>query len=73
MAFLAATTSTQTCPRAFLIDSAAPLRSPADSFNTAARSSSREVRLRVPTFSVVYFGRSPPNQKRGEKGHYWGT
>ena len=37
----------------------------------SARSSNREVRIRVPTFfSVVYFSRgTPPNQKRnGEKG-----
>ena len=30
-----------------------------------SRSSSREVRMRVPTFSVVYFSRA--------KGHCWGT
>ena len=35
----------------------------------SARSSSREVRLRVPTFfcSLFEYG-NPPNQKRGEKG-----
>ena len=33
------------------------------------RSSSREVRIRVPTVAVVYFTRvpNPPNQKRGER------
>ena len=35
-----------------------------------ARSSSTEVRIRVPRFSVVYFNRGTP-QKR-EKGDYWG-
>ena len=36
------------------------------------RSSSREVRIRVPfPFSVVYFGRGTLPPKKGEKGHYW--
>ena len=39
------------------------------------RSSSREVRIRVSFFSVVYFGRGtlPTHTKKMVKGHYWGT
>ena len=37
------------------------------------RGFSRELRIRVPTFSVVYFSRGTlPTKKRGEKGHLAG-
>ena len=42
-------------------------------YTSKSRSSSREVRVRVPFFSVVYFSRGILPQKRGEKGNYWGT
>ena len=35
-------------------------------------SSSREARIRVPTFSVVYFSSKALSHK-GVKEHYWGT
>ena len=38
-----------------------------------SRSSSRELRIRVPTcFLFVYFSKRALSQKRA-KGHYWGT
>ena len=37
-----------------------------------ARSSSRQVRIRVPFFSAVYFNRRTLSKKKGEQGHYWG-
>ena len=39
---------------------------------SASRSSSSEVRIRVPFLSVVYFSRGTLPKKR-VKGHYWGT
>ena len=39
---------------------------------TTPRSSSREVRIRVPTFSVVHLGEPSPPKKVGEKGHLAG-
>ena len=38
-----------------------------------SRSSSREVGIRVPFFSVVYFGRGTLPQKKRVEGHYWGN
>ena len=49
--------------------------SPAAQQTSAPRSSSREVRIRVPTFSVVYFtsrGTLPTKKETGEKGHLAG-
>ena len=41
----------------------------------SSRGDSKEVRIRVPTFSAVCFskGTESPNQKKGEKGHYGGN
>ena len=43
--------------------------------STISRSSSRQVRLRVPEFSVVYVRRGTPPKKKRRKliEHYWGT
>ena len=43
-----------------------------DESGSLPRSSSREVRIRVPTVYVVYFSRRTLPKKRA-KGHYWGT
>ena len=40
---------------------------------SCSRSSSREVRIRVPTFSVVYFSRGTPQKKnKSVQGHLAG-
>ena len=43
---------------------------PKHSWDVLTRSSNREVRIRVPFFSVVYFSRG--TLPRGKKKHYWG-